>query len=91
MRKHLLSDVHAPSKWRVLGLMANSPEFYEAFGVKPGQPMHRVESELVLLLIRRSLVRVQVGEPEYMRAALKDEALFVLSAVSNKSTMKFAE
>jgi putative endopeptidase len=44
LRRGLLSDVHAPAKWRVLGPMANIPEFYEAFGVKPGQPMWRPDS-----------------------------------------------
>ncbi|MFL6657352.1 MAG: M13 family metallopeptidase [Massilia sp.] len=41
LRSHLMSDVHAPAKWRVLGPMANIPAFHEAFGVKPGQPMYR--------------------------------------------------
>ena len=41
LRKELLSDVHAPPQWRVNGPLANVPEFYEAFGVKPGQPMWR--------------------------------------------------
>jgi len=41
LRRGLLSDVHAPAKWRVLGPLANIPEFHEAFGVKPGQPMYR--------------------------------------------------
>jgi len=36
--------VHAPAKWRVLGPLANIPEFYEAFGVKPGQAMWRADS-----------------------------------------------
>jgi putative endopeptidase len=44
LRRGLLSDVHAPAKWRVLGPLANIPEFYEAFGVKPGQPMWRADS-----------------------------------------------
>jgi putative endopeptidase len=39
LRRGLLSDVHAPPKWRVIGPLANIPEFYEAFGVMPGQPM----------------------------------------------------
>jgi putative endopeptidase len=47
LRRGLLSDVHAPAKWRVLGPMANIPEFYEAFGVKPGQPMWRPDSTRV--------------------------------------------
>jgi putative endopeptidase len=43
LRRSLLSDVHAPAKWRVLGPLSNIPEFYEAFGVKPGQPMWRAD------------------------------------------------
>ncbi len=39
IRRGLLSDVHAPAKWRVIGPLANIPEFYDAFGVKQGQPM----------------------------------------------------
>ncbi|HSH94499.1 MAG TPA: M13 family metallopeptidase, partial [Roseimicrobium sp.] len=41
LRSNLLGDVHSPAKWRVLGPMSNIPEFYESFGVKPGQPMWR--------------------------------------------------
>ena len=37
LRRNLLSDVHAPPKWRVIGPLANMPEFYEAFGLKPRQ------------------------------------------------------
>jgi putative endopeptidase len=44
LRRGLLSDVHAPAKWRVLGPLANIPEFYAAFGVQPGQPMYRPDS-----------------------------------------------
>lgn len=47
MRKELLSDVHAPPKWRVNGPLANIPGFYEAFGVKPGQPMWRPAEQRV--------------------------------------------
>lgn len=47
LRTRLLSDVHAPPKWRVLGPMSNIPEFYEAFGVKPGQPMWRAPGDRV--------------------------------------------
>ncbi len=47
LRQGLLSDVHAPAKWRVNGPMSNIPDFYKAFGVKPGQPMWRPESQRV--------------------------------------------
>jgi putative endopeptidase len=47
LRARLLSDVHAPAKWRVLGPLSNIPEFYAAFGIKPGQPMWRPEAERV--------------------------------------------
>ncbi|MES2148776.1 MAG: M13 family metallopeptidase [Pseudomonadota bacterium] len=47
LRRRLLSDVHAPAKWRVLGPMANIPEFHEAFGVKAGEPMYRATGERV--------------------------------------------
>lgn len=41
LRRQLLSDVHAPAKWRVDGPLSNVPDFYQAFDVKPGQPMWR--------------------------------------------------
>ncbi len=47
LRRTLLSDVHAPPKWRVNGPLSNMPEFYQAFDVKPGQPMYRAEAQRV--------------------------------------------
>ncbi len=47
LRESLLSDVHAPPKWRVNGPLSNIPEFYAAFGVKPGQPMYRAPEDRV--------------------------------------------
>ncbi|GAA5130828.1 M13 family metallopeptidase [Luteolibacter yonseiensis] len=41
LRAKLLSDVHAPPHWRVNVPLSNIPEFHEAFGIKPGQPMWR--------------------------------------------------
>jgi putative endopeptidase len=35
------TDVHSPSFLRVIGPLSNMPEFYEAFGVKPGDKMYR--------------------------------------------------
>lgn len=47
LRSGLLADVHAPAKWRVNGPLSNVPDFYEAFGVKQGQPMWRPENQRV--------------------------------------------
>jgi putative endopeptidase len=47
LRKQLLSDVHAPPKWRVNGPLSNIPAFYDAFKVKPGQPMYRASADRV--------------------------------------------
>jgi len=44
LAEQLMTDVHAPSKERVNGPMANIPAFYEAFGVKPGDKMYRPDS-----------------------------------------------
>jgi putative endopeptidase len=38
------SDVHSPAKFRVLGPLANIPEFYAAFDVKQGVAMWRPDS-----------------------------------------------
>ncbi len=38
------SDVHSPAKFRVLGPLANIPEFYAAFDIKPGSAMWRADS-----------------------------------------------
>jgi putative endopeptidase len=38
---------YAPKRYRVNGVLMNIPEFYEAFGVKPGDPMYRAESARV--------------------------------------------
>ena len=37
------TDVHAPSFLRVIGPVTNMPEFYETYGVKPGDPMYRAD------------------------------------------------
>jgi putative endopeptidase len=47
LREGLLSDVHAPAKWRVNGPLSNIPEFYQAFDVKEGQPMFRPDAQRV--------------------------------------------
>jgi putative endopeptidase len=47
LRRGLLSDVHAPPKWRVNGPLSDIPDFYAAFGVKPGQPLYRAPADRV--------------------------------------------
>jgi len=41
LRSRLMTDVHSPAKYRILGPLANMPEFFEAFGCKEGDPMVR--------------------------------------------------
>jgi predicted metalloendopeptidase len=36
LRMMVVSNEHAPGRYRVNGVVANMPEFYAAFGVKPG-------------------------------------------------------
>ncbi len=40
----LLTDVHSPAKYRVNGPFPNVPDFYEAFGIKPGDKMYLPDS-----------------------------------------------
>ena len=43
LRSRLMTDVHSPAKYRILGPLANMSEFFEAFGCKDGDPMKRPE------------------------------------------------
>jgi len=45
LRRRLLSDVHAPAKYRVLGPASNVQEFYDAFGVTAQRRMWREPAE----------------------------------------------
>jgi endothelin-converting enzyme/putative endopeptidase len=40
-RAHAVVDPHSPTVWRVNGVVANLPEFREAFACRAGQPMAR--------------------------------------------------
>lgn len=43
--QRLYTDVHAPGKYRVTGVLSNFPAFYQTFGVKPGNKMFVPEEE----------------------------------------------
>ena len=40
-------DPHSPGMYRVIGPVSNMPEFYKAFGIKPGDKMYRDEKDRV--------------------------------------------
>jgi putative endopeptidase len=40
-KTQVLTDPHSPSRFRVNGPLSNLPEFYAAFGVKPGDELYR--------------------------------------------------
>ncbi len=42
--RQVKSDVHSPVKYRVNGPLSDVPEFYTAFGIKPGDDMYRADS-----------------------------------------------
>lgn len=44
LARQVMTDVHAPERERTNGPVVNVPEFYEAFGVKPGDKMYRPDS-----------------------------------------------
>jgi predicted metalloendopeptidase len=47
LRRRLLTDPHSPSEFRTNVIVANLPEFYAAFDVKPGDKMFRAPAERV--------------------------------------------
>ena len=49
MKQLVSTNPHAPGYFRAIGPPSNMPEFYEAFGVKPGDPMYRDEKIRVTL------------------------------------------
>ena len=49
MRKQIMTDVHAPAKYRVNGPLSNIPEFYKAFDVKDGNAMYRKNDVRVVI------------------------------------------
>jgi putative endopeptidase len=49
LAQQIMTDVHAPAQYRINGPLANMPEFYEAFGVKPGEKMYQPDSLRVVI------------------------------------------
>ena len=45
LRTQVLTNEHAPGMYRANGPVSNLPEFYKAFGVKPGDKMYREEKD----------------------------------------------
>jgi putative endopeptidase len=43
-RLHATIDPHSPDEFRINGVVANLPQFGDAFGCKPGQPMRRANA-----------------------------------------------
>lgn len=43
LRRYLVTDPHSPGEYRTNGILANMPEFYEAFEVQEGDAMYRPE------------------------------------------------
>ncbi|MFL5538705.1 MAG: M13 family metallopeptidase [Longimicrobiaceae bacterium] len=41
LRTRVTTDPHSPEEWRVNGPLSNMPQFAQAFGCKPGDPMVR--------------------------------------------------
>ncbi|HZI22695.1 MAG TPA: M13 family metallopeptidase, partial [Gemmatimonadales bacterium] len=44
LRNQVVTDPHAPARWRVMGPLSNLPEFAQAFGCKAGEEMVRADS-----------------------------------------------
>ncbi len=49
MKLQVFTNPHAPGKYRVLGPLANMPEFFSAFQVKEGDPMRRSPETISLI------------------------------------------
>ncbi|MES2748376.1 MAG: M13 family metallopeptidase [Bacteroidota bacterium] len=49
LAQQVMTDVHAPAKFRINGPLSNIPEFYTTFNVKPGDAMYRADSLRIVI------------------------------------------
>ncbi len=49
LARQIMTDVHAPPEFRVNGPLANMPEFYRTFSIKPGDTMYRPDSLQIVI------------------------------------------
>ena len=49
LAQQVMTDVHAPAQYRINGPLANIPEFYKTFNIKPGDPMYQPDSLRVII------------------------------------------
>lgn len=47
LRTYVNTNSHSPARWRVNGPLMNTPAFYKAFNVQPGDKMYKSESERI--------------------------------------------
>jgi putative endopeptidase len=49
LAQQLLTDVHAPAKYRINGPLENNPDFHKAFNIKQGSKMRRADNLKVVI------------------------------------------
>ncbi len=49
LKNRLANDPHSPGMYRVNGPLMNSPEFFEAFGIKEGDPMRNPKGKMTVI------------------------------------------
>ena len=49
LARQIMTDVHAPAKFRINGPLSNIPEFHKTFGIKAGDAMYRPDSLMVVI------------------------------------------
>ena len=49
LNQQIMTDVHSPAQFRIIGPLMNIPEFYEAFNVKEGNKMYLPEKDRVVI------------------------------------------